>query len=233
MRAPRSRRSGLLSAGCDEEAFRPFSSVLSAAGHGVRWVGCAACGGDRSSGVSAAGGGAHCVVSRVSSRPAEAPRWSRLQALHGWWWGALRVPAGELWTPQIAVPCGSVVFRFLGDGSIQRVPVSRVAVSEADAVVDGRLPVTPLNLLDVLGSWPVYLERGRRGITAAPRVVVSDVGELVDTCSWIDWAQVLDNERVVITTATRPASLLAGPKPRPTCPSSSTPTPGSAPSAVV
>ena len=74
------------------------------------------------------------------------------------------------------MPCESVVFRFLGDGSIQRVPVSRVAVSEADAVVDGRLPVTPLNLPDVLGSWPVYLERGRRGITAAPRVVVSDVG---------------------------------------------------------
>jgi hypothetical protein len=31
-------------------------------------------------------------------------------------------------------------------------------------------------------------------------VVVSDVGELIDTCSWIDWAQVLDTERVVITT---------------------------------
>ena len=31
------------------------------------------------------------------------------------------------------------------------------------------------------------------GITAAARVTVSDVGELVDTCSWIDWAKVLDN----------------------------------------
>ena len=126
-------------------------------------------------------------------------RWSRLHALQGWW-GALRVAAGGLWTPQIAVPCGSVVLRFLGDGSLRRVPVSRVAVSEADAVVDGRLPVTPLNLLDVLGSWPVYLERGRRRITAAPQVVVSDVDELVDTCYWIDWAKVLDNEQVVITT---------------------------------
>jgi hypothetical protein len=135
-------------------------------------------------------------------------RWSRLRALQGWWWGALRVPAGALWTPQIAVTCGSVVLRFLGDGSLRRVPVSRVAVSEADAVVDGRLPVTPLNLLDVLGSWPVYLERGRRRITAAPQVVVSDVDELVDTCFWIDWAKVLNNERVVITTA-NPASVPA------------------------
>ena len=123
-----------------------------------------------------------------------------LRALRGWRWRSLRLPTGELWTPQITVPCSSVVFRFLGDGSIQRVPVSRVAVSEADAVVDGRVPVTPLNLSNVLGSWAVYLERGRRGITAAPHVVVSGVEELVDTCSWIDWAQVLDNERVVITT---------------------------------
>ena len=135
-------------------------------------------------------------------------RWSRLQALQSWWWAVLRVPAGELWTPQIAVPCGSVVFHFLGDGSLRRVPVSRVATSEADAVVDGRLPITLGNLLDVLGSWPVYLERGRRGITAAPRVVVSDVGELVDSCSWIDWATVLEHERVVITTAD-PASVPA------------------------
>jgi hypothetical protein len=122
-----------------------------------------------------------------------------LHALRRWRWCSLRLPRGELWSPQITVPCGSVVFRFLGDGSIQRVTVTRVAVSEADAVVEGRVPVTPLNLSDVLGSWPVYLERGRRGITTAPRVVVSDVDELVDTCSWIDWAKVIDNERVVIT----------------------------------
>ena len=135
-------------------------------------------------------------------------RWSWLRALQGWWWGILRVPAVKLWTPQIAVPCGSVVLRFLDDGSIRRVPVSRVAVSEAAAVVEGRLAVTPLNLLDVLGSWPVYLERGRRGITAAPRVMISGVAELVNTCSWIDWAEVLNYERVVITTA-NPASVPA------------------------
>jgi hypothetical protein len=143
------------------------------------------------------------AVADVGSYPLDVTRRGfdrSLRALRGWRWRSLRLPRGELWTPQITVPCSSVVLRFLGDGSIQRVPVSRVAVSEADAVVDGRVPVTPLNLSGVLGSWAVYLERGRRGITAAPHVVVSDVDELVDTCSWIDWAQVLDNERVVITT---------------------------------
>ena len=126
-------------------------------------------------------------------------------------------------------PCGSVVLRFLGDGSIQRVPVSpgRRCRRPKQSSRAG-CPVTPLNLLDVLGSWPIYLERGRRGITAAPRVVVSDVDELVDSCSWIDWAQVLDNERVVITTPDPAAcSGSAGPKPRPTCRSSSTRTSGS------
>ena len=46
-------------------------SVLSAAGRGVRWVGCAAGTGDHSSGVSAAGDGARSVVSRASTRPGE------------------------------------------------------------------------------------------------------------------------------------------------------------------
>lgn len=138
----------------------------------------------------------------------------RLRALDGWWRGSVRTSAAALWTPQIAVNCGSVVFRFFDDGSTRRVPLSGVAVSEAEAVVEGRLPVTPHNLLNVLGSWPVYLERGRRTITSAPRVVVSDVNELVDSCSWIDWAQVLDNESVVITT-TDPATVPAqGPQAR-------------------
>ena len=59
------------------------------------------------------------------------------------------------------------MFRFLADGSIRRVRLRRVGLDEAAAIVEGRLPVTPLNLLDVLGSWPVYLERGRRGFTGA------------------------------------------------------------------
>jgi hypothetical protein len=137
-------------------------------------------------------------------------RSNQLQALQGWWRGAGR-PGADLWTPQITVPGGSMILRFLGDGSVRKVPVSRVAVSEAEAVLEGRLPVNPANLLSALGSWPVYLERGRRGVTTAPRVVVADVDELVDTCSWIDWADVLDNERVVITSAKRARGPARGP----------------------
>ena len=133
---------------------------------------------------------------------------SWLWAVSSWWEGAVRVSPERLWTPEIAVPCGSVVFRFLADGSIRRVRLNRAGLDEAAAIVDGRLPVTPLNLLDVLGSWPVYLERGRRGFTGALQVVLSNVGELVDSCSWIDWAWVLDSERVVITTED-PASVPA------------------------
>jgi hypothetical protein len=161
-----------------------------------------------------------CVGSAVADRDSYPLAVTRqgfdrsLQALRRWRWRSLKLPRGKLWTPQITVPCGSVVFRFLRDCSIQRIPMSRVAVSEADAVVDGRLPITPLNLSGVLGSWPVYLERGRRGITAAPRVVVSDVNELVDTCSWIDWATVLDNERFVITTPDRDVVSARTPKAR-------------------
>jgi hypothetical protein len=144
------------------------------------------------------------AVADASSHPLAVTRQRfdrSLRALRGWRWRSIRLPRGDRWTPQITVPCGSVIFRFFSDGSIQRVPISRVPVSEAEAVVVGRLPVTPLNLFDVLGSWPVYFERARRGITAAPRVTISTADELVDTCSWIDWVQVLDNERVVITAA--------------------------------
>ena len=159
-----------------------------------------------------------CVQSAVADANSYPQRVTRrsfersLRVLRGWRWCSLRIPRGKLWTPQITVPSGSVTFRFRGDGSIQRIPVSRVAVTEADAVVEGRLPITPVNLSDVLGSWPVYLERGRRGITAAPRVVVTDVNELVDTCAWIDWAEVLDNERVVISTPDREAVPARAPK---------------------
>ena len=36
-------------------------------------------------------------------------------------------------------------------------------------------------------------------------MVVSDSDELVDSCAWIDWAEVLDNERVAISTPDREA----------------------------
>lgn len=147
-------------------------------------------------------------------RTREDERWRRLRALDGWWSGAVRAPVVDLWTPQIAVTCGSVVFRFLSDGSIGRTPIHRVTMSEVEEVVEGHRSITPHNLLGILGSWPMYLERGRRGVTTAPRVVVSDVNELIDTCAWLDWATVLKNERVVITNANPASDPAQGPEAR-------------------
>lgn len=122
-----------------------------------------------------------------------------LTALRAWPWLLVRLPKGDLWRPQAAVPCGAVVFRFLDTGVIQRVVLDRVAVSDAPAVLQGRVEVTPSNLVSLLSSWPLYLERARRGIRTAPTVVLSGAAELIDTCSWLDWAEALENERLVIT----------------------------------
>ena len=119
-----------------------------------------------------------------------------LRALRRWRWCSLRLPRGELWTAQITVPCAGVIFRFLGDGSIERVRSRRCRRPRRSSTAVCPSRRSTCRRPRVVGG---VLERGRRAITAAPHVVVSDVDELVDTCSWIDWAQVLDNERVVIT----------------------------------
>ena len=147
-----------------------------------------------------------CVRAAVhdpESYPAAVTKWRfdrSVHALRGWRWCTLRLPSGHLWAPQITVSCDGVHLRFLGDGAIGRVPVVRLRRSEIDGVVDGRLPITPLQLGDAVGSWPLYLERGRRGVTTALRVLVADAAELVDSCSWLDWATVIDNESVEVTT---------------------------------
>ena len=123
-----------------------------------------------------------------------------LEALRNWRWCALPIPSGDVSTPQITVDCGRGVFyRYFSDGSLRLLVTSREADLDADAIVDGRVDITPLNLNAFLASWPVYLARGRKGITEAPGVVVSGVEELLDSCSWIDWAWVLDNETMLIT----------------------------------
>lgn len=131
-----------------------------------------------------------------------------LDALRGVVRGVRHPSPARFWTPQVAVPCGAVVVRFLPGGTIRSVHLEKIAPEDVAAVIEGRLPVTPLNLLDAWGSWPLHLERGRRGITEALRVVLSDVGELVDTCVWLDWATLLHDERVVITTRS-PSSVPA------------------------
>ena len=123
------------------------------------------------------------------------------RALRGWQWCSPKLLRGDRWIPQIALTCHNTVFRFRSDGSIDRLFTSQVAELDAVAIVDGTLPVTPLNVASVIGSWAMYFERGRRGITAAPRVVVDDAETLVDTSYWLDWSWVLDNERVLIATS--------------------------------
>jgi hypothetical protein len=103
------------------------------------------------------------------------------------------------WVPQVAFPVGDVVLRFFQDGSIGRTPISRVSPTELSSVVDGNLPITPRNVVDVLGSWRFYLQRARRGMTGAIQVVVSGSEDLLDTCAWLDWSDIFDCERVFIT----------------------------------
>ena len=133
-----------------------------------------------------------------------------LRALRNWDWRSVKLPKRNPWIPQITVACGPVVFRYHRDGSIEKVLTSKVAASDADAVVDGSIPITPLNLTDVIASWSIYFERGRRGIATALRAVVPDSDALVDSCYWLDWSWVLDNEHVVITTPGDPDP--SGPK---------------------
>jgi hypothetical protein len=128
-----------------------------------------------------------------------------LRALRNWNWRSVPLPKRNPWIPQITVACGRVVFRYHRDGSIEKVFTSKVAVSDTDAVVDGSIPITPLNLTDAIASWSIYFERGRRGIASALRVVVPDSDALVDSCYWLDWSWVLDNEHVVITPLDDPA----------------------------
>jgi hypothetical protein len=128
-----------------------------------------------------------------------------LRTLRNWKWRSVTLPKRNPWIPQITVACGQVFFRYHRDGSIEKVFTSKVAVSDADAVVDGSIPITPLNVTEAIASWPIYFERGRRGIAAALRVVVPDSDALVDSCYWLDWSWVLDNEHVVITHLDDPA----------------------------
>lgn len=111
---------------------------------------------------------------------------------------AVELPAGDLWRPQAVVDGDDLVLRFLPDGSVDRVRTVPIEGTEAADVAEGRTPVGPERVRELVRSWPVYLERGRRGITAAPVVEVPDVGGLVDTCAWIDWRRVLESERVVL-----------------------------------
>ena len=146
----------------------------------------------------------------ASGRGLRERAWSWFEALQGVGGAASREPSTRWWTPQATVAGNDVVLHFVADGSVRHTQVETLSRAEAVEVVDGRRAVTPRNLASVLGSLAAYVERGRRGITEAPAVVFAGVDELVDTCAWIDWAAVLDTERVVLTTAD-PRSVPAQP----------------------
>ena len=124
-----------------------------------------------------------------------------MRTLRGWEWCLLKLSRRNRWSPQIALKCGDTVFRFRSNGSIERFFTSRLTEPDAVVIVNGSRPITPLNVASAIGSWAMYFERGRRSITAAPRMVVADASELVDSCYWLDWSWVLGNENVVITTS--------------------------------
>lgn len=122
-----------------------------------------------------------------------------VQALRAHPWNLVGLPRVKSWRREVVVGSEGLVLRFSRGGSVSRIATPPVAESDAAAVVDGRLPLTPHGLAAVLRSWPVYLERGRRGVRSALRVSVAGRRALLDTCSWVDWAWVLTNETVVVT----------------------------------
>lgn len=106
----------------------------------------------------------------------------------------------DAFVPQITVEAGrGVAYRFTAEGKISRVLTSGEDDLDVEAILSERAPLTPLNIEAYLRSWPIHLERGRRGVTAAPHVEVSGPEDLADSCYWLDWAQVLDDEAVVVT----------------------------------
>ncbi len=134
-----------------------------------------------------------------------------LQALRRWPWRSVPIGRGDPWRPQIAIQCGSVVLRFSDDGQIRRTILNRVEPSDATAIVEGRVALTPQNLMAAIASWPMYIERARHGIRDAPTAVVSSSAELIDSCYWLDWATVFKNENVRIARTNRHKSRTAPP----------------------
>jgi len=92
--------------------------------------------------------------------------------------------------------------RYRADGSISR--VGGGDGFDPAAATDGR----PLRIEQVpaaLRSWPLYLERGRRGATAALEVSVASAPELLESCAWLDWPRLLDDDALVFTVGGAPA----------------------------
>lgn len=121
-----------------------------------------------------------------------------LTALRDWRGCSVALPTHDPWVRQATVHGDGTLLRFLLDGTITRVRAGEVRGSDVDVILAGDRTLGPLDVAAAISSWPLYLERGRRGVTAPLECVVPAPEALVDSCACVDWAWVLRNEQVVI-----------------------------------
>ena len=113
---------------------------------------------------------------------------------------ALRRPA----EPQIVLRLGHGRFlRFKTDGQIESFTSDREL--DVEALASGKAALSLEMVEEAMRSWPFYLERGRRGVTSAPVVRSESPQALTESCYWLDWKRVLDEENFLITTRASPS----------------------------
>lgn len=143
-------------------------------------------------------------ASRLVSRSVDRAQAS-LDAVTGSDLNALPLPASYRLEPHIRVDTGqNVVICIRADGSIERVDFED-AESEL-AAGDSATSLSVRQLLPALNSLEGYLARAERGDSSAFRVTVSSVEELLDSCTWLDWGDILGAENVSVSA---PASEVA------------------------
>ena len=101
--------------------------------------------------------------------------------------------------PGITLRLGAGRFVRLGSGGRVETIVHRPEL-DVEALAAGETALGLEMVETSLSSWPLHLERGRRGVTEAPLVVADSAKALADSCSWLDWSQALSEEdfRVVV-----------------------------------
>jgi hypothetical protein len=113
---------------------------------------------------------------------------------------ALRWPA----EPRIVLRLGHGRFRrFEADGRIKSFTTDREL--DVEALASGETALSLEMVEEAVRSWPFYLERGRRGVTSAPVVRAKSPEALAESCYWLDWKRILDEESFLITTAASPS----------------------------
>ncbi|WES66209.1 alpha-1,2-fucosyltransferase [Microbacter sp. GSS18] len=156
------------------------------------------------------------TLARLVRRAVRDPRSPAVQRTRAQWSesaGALRLQLGgadprpRSLRPQIALACRpEVTLRLLSDGAVRVLRSEEPTEQDARDLAASHSPVSLRELPGVLRSWPYYLERGRRGVTAAVCVEVSGAAELADSCAWLPWRTILQEENVTFAVGRRAAS---------------------------